>query len=139
MKFFCNYEFLNEEIENLIINQFDEKLKSIIYAIGKEKMKALGYNITKISKAIGVVIFDPANLGNHIRSTFKIGDKYSLADIKIKLQDLYKNINYNKTAKATDLIEFFEVSECLLTRVVDGEKKRVKGYELLNYKKLNQL
>ena len=135
MKFFCNYEFLNEEIENLIINQFDEKLKSIIYAIGKEKMKALGYNITKISKAIGVVIFDPANLGNHIRSTLKIGDKYSLADIKIKLQELYKNINYNKTAKATDLKEFFEVSECLLTRVVDGEKKRVKGYEILNYKK----
>ena len=91
-------------------------------------------NITKISKAIGVVVFDPANLGNHVRSTFNIGDKYSLADIKIKLQELYKNINYNKTAKATDLKEFFEVSECLLTRVVDGEKKRVKGYELLNYK-----
>ena len=91
-------------------------------------------NITKISKAISVVVFDPANLGNHIRSTFRVGDRYSLADIKIKLQELYKNINYNKTAKATDLKEFFEVSECLLTRVVDGEKKRVKGYELLNYK-----
>ena len=91
-------------------------------------------NITKISKAIGVVVFDPANLENHVRSTFNIGDKYSLADIKIKLQELYKNINYNKTAKATDLKEFFEVSECLLTRVVDGEKKRVKGYELLSKK-----
>ena len=91
-------------------------------------------NITKISKAINVVVFDPANLGNHIRSTFNIGDKYSLAGIKIKLQELYKNINYNKTAKATDLKQFFKVSECLLTRVVDGEKKRVKGYEILNYK-----
>ena len=133
-KYLCNYNFSSKEVEDLIIYQLDEKFKSIIYALGKEKIKALGYNITKINKELGIVVFDESNLGNNIRSFFNLGEKYTLSDLKSKLKDLYEKIGYEKVPKANDIEKYFEVKEYMVTLEINGVKKRAKGYELINYK-----
>lgn len=64
-----------------------------------------------------------------------MGDKLTLVNIKSRLEYLYPSINYKSVPKATDLMNYFEVKECLVSEVSeDGKKKRVRGYELLKRK-----
>ena len=134
LKLFCNFDFSDENIFNIALNQVDEKIRSYFYGLGKDGIKALGYNQTKIDKALGIRLFDEANLGNHIRTEFKPGEKYTLSDLKQKLGELYERIGYEATPKANDILNYFEVKEYMITQTIKEEKKRVRCYELLNYK-----
>ena len=136
LKYICEYPFSNELLFKAVVDQVDMELQSAIYGLGKKKLRALNYNTTYIKKELGVVLFSETDLGNHIRSTFKIGDRYTLSDLKEKLRELYTKIGYKATPKANDILEYFEVKEFMITQIIEGEKKRVKGYELLSYKKL---
>ncbi len=79
-------------------------------------------------------MFNPLLLQNHIYQDFKVGDKLSLADIKIKLSNIYSEINYSKTPKANDIENYFNIKEYMTTGIIDGKKKRIRGYELLSQK-----
>ena len=130
LKLFCNFDFSDESIFNIALNQVDEKIRSYFYGLGRDGIKALGYNQTKIDKALGIRLFDEANLGNHIRTEFKPGEKYTLSDLKQKLGELYERIGYRATPKANDILNYFNV-KVINIQLLD---KRTKGYELLNYK-----
>jgi len=125
-----------EEVIKIVVNQLHDSdpIKGNYLSLGPQKLKALGYKKINIQKALGIVTFNPLLLQNHIYQDFKVGDKLSLAEIKIKLSDIYSNINYDKVAKASDLENFFEIKECLISVEENGKKKRVRGYELLSQK-----
>ena len=135
LKYICEYPFSDELLFKAVVDQVDMELQSAIYGLGKKKLKALSYNASHIKKELGVVLFSEADLGNHIRTNLKIGDRYTLSDLKEKLRKLYDSICYKATPKASDILDYFEVKEFMITQIIEGEKKRVKGYELLNYKK----
>jgi hypothetical protein len=65
-----------------------------------------------------------------IYKKFKLGEFYSLVDIKSELNEIYKSKKFNRTAKATDLYEFFEIKSC--NKRING--KLTSGV-LLNSKK----
>ena len=65
---------------------------------------------------------------------FKVGDKLTLSDIKIRLKNIYDEINYKAAPKGSDLENYFEIKECLIPVEENGKKKRVRGYELLSQK-----
>ena len=136
MKFLCNFEFSdNLDLVNQILPRLDEKIRSYVLALGKEKIKALGYHKTKIEKELGIRLFSESDLGNYIRNTFKPGEKYTLSDLKTKLGELYGSIGYQATPKANDILEYFEVKEVVsYERLSDGKRKQIRGYELLSYK-----
>lgn len=128
---------LSEKALSLVLSQIPPNYSTFYNTLGPERIKALGYQKSKLEKDLQDILNINSNFSdiqNKVLAEFHVGQKIPLAEIKQKLKDIYCEFNYNKTAKATDLIDFFEVSECLLTRVVDGEKKRVKGYELLSKK-----
>ena len=138
MRYLCDNNFSDKKILNLVLSQIPIDYSTFYNTLGPERIKALGYQKSKLEKDLQDILNINSNFSdiqNKVLVEFRVGQKIPLAEIKQKLKDIYCEFNYNKTAKATDLIDFFEVSECLLTRVIDGEKKRVKGYELLNYKK----
>ena len=137
LKLFCNYEFSEKIISEIILQQLDEQIKLYITILGIDKVRALGYNKTRLDRELSIKLFGENNLENFIKDTFKIGEKYTLSDLKIKLSKLYKSINYNKTPKASDISSFFEIKEVMLSQSIDGKKKRVRAYELLNYKTNN--
>ena len=58
---------------------------------------------------------------------FRVGNRYTKADIKTTLKNLYERIGYQKTAKATDLEEYFD-----LKKIYTSDKKN--GFELLGKK-----
>ena len=132
LKYICEFDFSDESIFNAVVDQVDMELQSAIYGLGKKKLKALSYNTSYIKKELGIVLFSETDLGNHIRSIFKPGDRYTLSDIKEKLRELYGKIGYKATPKASDILEYFEVKVVN----IQTHDKRVKGYELLSYKKL---
>lgn len=50
-------------------------------------------------------------LGIKIRAMFSVGQRYSRADIKSRLDNLYKKHNVTRKAKHTDLSDYFETKE----------------------------
>ena len=65
-----------------------------------------------------------SGLVNEILSFFELGHRYTNPDIKAKLKELYQKYNYQKTAKASDLEEYFWLKKVYLP----VEKKH--GYEI---------
>ena len=136
LKLFCNFEFSDDKIYEIALSQVDESLKSYLISLGRDRIKALGYNQTKIDRELGIKMFNVSDQGNHVRSNFKPGDKYTLSDLKEKLRDLYAKVGYKATPKANDILEFFEVREYSeYEKLSDGGRRKIRGYELLNYKK----
>lgn len=131
MKLLCNTNLSKEALE-LILAQISEEddIKSHFLALGPEKIKALGYNMTKIRRELGIVIFNKELLINTIFINFKIGDRMINSKIKEKLKSLYTSISYTATPKATDLLDFFEIKKC---KISDGVK-RLDGLEIIGVK-----
>lgn len=131
MKLLCNTNLSKEALE-LILAQISEEddIKSHFLALGPEKIKALGYNMTKVRRELGIVIFSKELLINTIFINFKIGDRMINSKIKEKLKSLYTSISYTATPKATDLLDFFEIKKC---KISDGVK-RLDGLEIIGVK-----
>ena len=137
LKMLCEYP-VSREVIDIVLGQIadSDEVKSYYLSLGPTKLKALSYNSHKIKKELGIVTFSPELLNNTIYQNFNPGEKYTLSNLKAKLGDLYSSINYDATPKAKDLENYFEVKEYKSTEVVDGEKKRVRGYELLSRKEV---
>ena len=135
LKMLCEYGLSEVEIDIVLgqLNDSDE-VKSYYTILKPEKLKNLYYNSTNIKKYLGIVTFSPELLVNTIHQNFNPGEKYSLSNLKVKLGDLYSSISYTAVPKANDILNYFEVKEYMTTEVVDGKKKRVRGYELLRRK-----
>ena len=127
---------LSKDAEKIILSQISDsdEIKSYYLALPKEKLRALSYNSTKIKKELGIVTFSQELLKECIFREFHVGDKLLLSDIKSRLSTLYKSINYNKSPKAVDILEFFTVKEFKTTVLVDGKKKRSIGYLIISVK-----
>ena len=72
-----------------------------------------------------------SEISKKVNKIFIIGNRYSSKNIKSSLSELYKESNYKKTPKATDLEEWFEVKE---VKVKDSSGKWDRGYEIIKKK-----
>ena len=135
LKLLCEYGLSQDGID-IVLGQIadSDEIKSFYLSLDPQKLKALYYNSTNIKKYLGIVTFSPELLVNTIHQNFNPGEKYSLSNLKVKLGDLYSSISYTAVPKANDILNYFEVKEYMTTEVVDGKKKRVRGYELLKRK-----
>ena len=132
LKLLCEYD-MSKEAREIAISQIPEsdEIRSFYVILGPQRLYELGYNVTRINKELGIITFSPELLVDSIYSNFKVGDKYSAAKFKDILSNLYSSINYKASAKASDLLNYFDAKECLVYKE-DGSKKRVRGYELIS-------
>ena len=133
LRLLCENGF-SQEVINTILDQIPDSdtIKSYYLALGPNKLHSLGYNITKIKKELGIVTFSTDLLQSKIYSEFHVGDKILLSDLKNRLSDLYSSLNYKKSPKATDIMEWFDVKNIkLYLPDENGNKKQYKAYELL--------
>ena len=131
LKLLCEYG-LSQDAINIVLGQISDsdEIKSYYITLGPQRLKGMGYHITKIKKALGIVTFSDELLDATIYNEFKVGDKITLSGIKDRLGYLYKSISYDKTPKATDLENYFEVKKC----TINLPGKRVNGLEIINKK-----
>ena len=129
---------ISKEVVEVILSQVpdSDEIKSYYTTLGPQRLYSLGYSITKIKKAMGIVVFSPELLMESIYSDFKEGDRISLSKIKSRLSLIYSSINYNSTPKANDLERWFEVKNIKVSEedLKTGKKKQVRAYELLKSK-----
>ena len=67
-----------------------------------------------------------------ILTTFLPDNKYLKSDIKETLRKIYEDCGYNKTPKASDLDEYFELRSCQIKNKETGKKDH--GFEILKKK-----
>lgn len=133
LRILCEYG-LSKDAVKIVLGRISDSddIKSYYTVLGPEKLYSLGYSVTKIKRALGVVVFSDELLYDSIYSEFKVGDRLSLSFIKSKLSLIYSSVNYRLTPKANDIVKWFEIKEVsLFDKKEDGSRRRIKAYELI--------
>ena len=135
LKLLCSLGEIDDtkEILNLVLDQLQEsdQVKSYFVNLGFKRIKELGFNLSRLNKALGIISFSPELLQEKIYSEFKEGDEILWSEIKNKLTNIYSEIQYEKTPKAINIKEFFEVKEYSTSEIIEGKRQRYKGYKLI--------
>ena len=131
MGFLCNYPLSDDEL-GIILDQVPLNYKKYYETLGPDRLKALGYHITKVEREYQATLFNKDDLKAQIYFKYQLNHKYSRNSIKENLQALYDSLNYTKKAKANDIEEYFEVKECTVLNSETGKYDR--GYELIKKK-----
>lgn len=122
---------LTEKAREVVLAQLSDsdKVKSMYILAGPERCKADKYVAKTIAKSIGIKYFSKKEIAEKIYQVFSPGESYTLTSIKSTLSNIYTEIMYDKTPKATDLFDFFEIKEYMTTD--PKTKKRIRGYHLI--------
>ena len=137
LRLLCEYG-LSEDAIKIVLAQISDsdEIKSYYTVLKPQRLKALGYSVTRIKKELGIVIFSPELLIQEVYSEFKEGEKYTLSNLKNKLSSIYSSINYQSTPKANDIERYFEIKGTVTYEKDEktGKRKQIRGYELLRSK-----
>ena len=74
----------------------------------------------------------PQKIKEKILELFTVNSRYSKADAKNILKNIYDSLGYNKSPKANDLEQYFELKECKVLNNDTG--KRDHGFEIIKIK-----
>lgn len=124
----CNYPLSENEI-GIVLDQIPLDFKKYYETLGPARLKALSYDVSRISKEYQATLFNKDDLKANIILNYDIGKKYSKSFIKENLQKLYNDLGYSKKAKANDLEEYFELKECKVLNSETG--KYDNAFELI--------
>ena len=108
--------------------------KEAIQKLGFERIKELRYSITKIKEELlklkGVSL--ETKIFTLLKSNNKISDGIfiSSSDLKNIFNKVYNSLNVKKTAKATDILDYYEVKET--KHQING--KSTRGYVIIKPK-----
>ena len=134
MKLLCDYRFEGEDLraalESIPINY-----KNYYITVGPERIRNLQYKNSVIQEEYERLKNNQKigyDLDKAIYEVFFIGNKYLKTEIKIKLKEIYENLNILGNPKASDLEKYFELREVNIIDTSTG--KRVKGYEIIKIK-----
>lgn len=104
------------------------KFKEYYTIIGPDFIKQFSCNEAEIKKEwIKKSTNEQIDVASEIYNIFEVGKRYTKADIKETLKGLYSRLGYQKTAKASDLEQYFKVKG-----ILTPDKKN--GFELLEKK-----
>ena len=101
--------------------------------ISYDKMKSVRFIECELKKIISDALLTN-KIALCIYGAFSIGDRLYRSAIVDTLQEIYNTVGLDKKALATDILEYFEVKEVSFKEKIT--KKRIRGFELLNKKKL---
>ena len=133
LKLLCNYSRDKLILDTIVsfMSEFDS-VRIYYVSLGPDKIRKLGYSITKIKKELGIITFTPDLLFSSVYSDFKVGDRIPLSIIKERLGNIYDSISYKETPKAIDIQNYFKIKEIVFyEKKEDGGRKQIRGYELL--------
>ena len=135
MKYIYSLDFDSGFMKLILDNLSDPSYSKYYYSIPKERASALNYQkgyLEKEYRSLKLYSIKAESIHSEIKNKFEIGERYTKSYIKETLRIIYESNGYNKTPKASDLEEFFELKSCLLTNKETG--KRDNGYEILKEK-----
>ena len=131
MKMYC--EFCDSNGDNLAIMKIidakitDPKFKEFYKYYGTKGCSARRYRENELISGWNDITKE-SQLLSSICVEFKLGEKYTLKEIKTKLDRIYKSLDLSRKAKATDLGKYFNLIRVKFSDPIT--KKRIEGYKL---------
>jgi len=121
---------LTDDELKVFFNLIPDKYREYYDLLGFEGIKACKYQETYIKRRMEG-LYGNSKKGDQLREEiyrlFQVGYKYSKSDIKTTLKNVYERIGYQKTAKASDLEEYYVIKD---TKLQDSTGKWVNGFEI---------
>ena len=99
--------------------------------LGTKVCKNLDYKEADIRRRMNVALYED-KLRQRLMSEFPLKSKFTKKYIKQKLSDIYKELNLGKNPKASDLSEFFDMKEIMISNKLTN--KRDMGFEIIGIK-----
>ena len=138
LKYLCETNFEETKL-SLFLESIPKIFKNYYLVLGPERCKAFGYSNYYLKKEYDKLLNNQSINTNEvdeiIYQSFEIGKRYFKSDIKEILKNIYLSKNYQKTPKASDLQEYFEVKIYQATNPKSGKKEN--GFEILNKKRVD--
>ena len=135
MRYIYNLTYSSDFMKLLLDNLADPSFAKYYYTIPKERAGTLNYvkgNLEKEYKSIKSFSINQDKLLDEIKEAFILGEKYTKSYIKEILRTIYENNGYNKTPKASDLEEYFEIKLCKVLDKTTG--KSDNGFKIIKLK-----
>ena len=111
MQAYCEYRAKQGLIVNLAMPTLESKYPELRYyyeALGVDRIKALNYKEKKLLNEIHIMK-TKNKIRHELHGIIHIGDIILTTDIQQTLHDVYDRLGIDKSPKATDLNEFFEI------------------------------
>ena len=111
MQAYCEYRAKQGLIVNLAMPTLESKYPELRYyyeALGADRIKALNYKEKKLLNEIHIMK-TKNKIRHELHGIIHIGDRILTTDIQQTLHDVYDRLGIDKSPKATDLNEFFEI------------------------------
>lgn len=111
MQAYCEYRAKQGLIVNLAMPTLESKYPELRYyyeALGVDRIKALNYKEKKLFNEIHIMK-TKNKIRHELHGIIHIGDRILTTDIQQTLHDVYDRLGIDKSPKATDLNEFFEI------------------------------
>jgi len=135
LRVYCEFRELNKTDESLtsgILYHYGKSRLEFLYShFGMKGCRSSGYRAAELNKRIQDETHSD-ELRSAVYDTFFLLKRYSLKEIKSSLHEIYKRLGIKKTAKASDISDFFNVQQVNLYDPTT--KKRTAGYELISIK-----
>ena len=130
MKMYC--EFMdkhngNKEVSNMIYFKIkDPKYRKYYNFYGTSGCSAKKYQEKNLE--LGMIdVSKESELSSVVHKKFQVNSRYTLKEIKLVLQDIYRDLGITSKPKATDLEKYYNLSSVLIT---ESSGKRTRGYLL---------
>ena len=131
MKLYC--EFLDKYPNFQELLKTDSRIPrdfSLYYSIlGSAKIRSVSYIESNIRNIIDQIL-KKDNISGIVLHSFLIGNKYTKKYIKEKLQEIYDKQGIKRSAKASDLDNYFIIRRSIITE----NKKKIEGFEIIQLK-----
>ena len=135
IKFMCSVELSTNQLERFV-SRIPTMYQNYYRVLGLDRIKSLGYNKyyldKEYDKLYGNQDVDMLDVKEEVLNRFSVGQKYTKAEIKSNLGEIYNKMKLIKTPKASDLEEYYDLKSCQLTNKETG--KRDHGFEIIKKK-----
>ena len=135
LKSYCEarekYQSDVESTKKLLKRYLGTDLENLYSHFGYDTCRANEFRGIELTRKIQDEL-KSSSLKEEIYKTFETGNVYKLVDIKNELRSIYTRLGINKTPKASELLNYFNVKDRV---VVDKTtKKRFASYQLVSIK-----
>ena len=132
LRILCETKKFTEEEKSLIAHQISEKFDQYYNLVGPKRCAQLGYYITDIKREVNNLSIGEDKIKELFYSKFKVGDRISNVKAKEIVREIYNTLKLDKTPKATDIGNYFEINKQLITD--PDTNMRVNGIVIKNIK-----
>lgn len=129
MKLYVDFLEQNPELKSDVeaIPQIPMDYKEYYNELTPERIRALDYREKAIKDERDEIKFFPM-IQSSLAKILIAGENYTCAELKVKIQKVYDDLNIRKTAKATDIEKYRTSAKKIIMTGADGKRK--KGYRL---------